>query len=46
MNDGDKDPIENFLANRTNGEVVLIAFVLGVLLFAMGVVIGQALGNV
>ena len=46
MNDGDEDPIKNFLANRTNGEVVLIAFVLGVLLFAMGVAVGEALGSV
>ena len=41
----ERDPVENFLAKRTNGEVVLMAFAMGIALFAMGVVIGGALGS-
>ena len=39
------DPVSNFLAERTNGEIVLLAFFCAIILFAMGVAVGQAIGG-
>lgn len=41
----ERDPVEMFLKARTNGERVLIAFAVGVMLFAAGIMIGGAVGK-
>ncbi len=44
-NFSERDPVAMFLKTRSSGERVLIAFAVGIMLFAAGVMIGGAIGR-
>ena len=39
------DPVVQFLEKRTSGEVALLAFFAGIMLFVYGIAIGTAIAN-